>query len=496
MSKISKSKLFSAHFRLKPEDIEAEGLVDPVLNYDTSLFIDPLLLQESANPTIKKEAFPELKRQFGNVVRLIHASKRTDDAAWKGAKKILSLDERPETCLGYGGSGISGSRRPDTIRDQILNTAKEIVSLGEDDPQIISLMGLFERDVGPDTISDMTTTIIRLSLAKITAAFAKKHRVPTTKLADYEDWELPENPYRKGVPILLVPRDIVRDLPLAVDWSDVAKVAFENASLRDTFNRFVGAIAEATITAKKAALKKAALSSIENFRELFEAVLESSDAYDPNADAENYYNFRRLFAQSNDYFQASLAKPQKTRAGLEATVVAIIDHYRRLIEKNNLWEMLWIKDKPKRERAAQLLFFAVAELFCITNNIDISPETNMGGGPVDFKFSSGYTKKLIVEIKLSKGRVEHGYTTQLPRYKEAAGTDLAIFLVINVGKMGSKLAKIEAYRDAKLANKEEADRIEVVDGRRQESASKLATSADDEHDEDVDDEDEEDNDLT
>ena len=78
MSKISKSKLFSAHFRLKPEDIEAEGLVDPVLNYDTSLFIDPLLLQESANPTIKKEAFPELKRRYSLSMS---AQKRASDTA-------------------------------------------------------------------------------------------------------------------------------------------------------------------------------------------------------------------------------------------------------------------------------------------------------------------------------------------------------------------------------------------------------------------------------
>ena len=123
MSKISKSKLFSAHFRLKPEDIEAEGLVDPVLNYDTSLFIDPLLLQESANPTIKKEAFPELKRQFGNVVRLIHASKRTDDAAWKGAKKILSLDERPVDCPP---ASKSANERDENPEKQTLSLARTV----------------------------------------------------------------------------------------------------------------------------------------------------------------------------------------------------------------------------------------------------------------------------------------------------------------------------------------------------------------------------------
>lgn len=472
---------------MKPEDLEAAGLVDPILNYDTRLFVDPLLLSESANPIIKDEAFAELNKQFGNIIRLIHASRKAEDAAWKGAKKILSLDERPETCLGFGGAGISGARRPDSIREQILTTAKEIVTLGEDDPQIISLMGLFEKDVGPDTISDMATTIVRSSLEKITEEFCKRHGVKTRIFEKYNNRELLENPYRDGIPVLLVPRDIVRDLPLAVDWSDVSKVAFENAEFRDSFNRFVGAIAEATITEKKAALKKAALSSIENFKMLFEAVLDASDAYDPNADAENYYNFRKLFGRSREIFESTFRTPEKTAGGLEATVLAVISHYRRLVEKNNLWEMLWIKDKPKRERAAQLLFFAVAELFCAANNIDVSPETNMGGGPVDFKFSTGYDKKLVVEIKLSKGRVEHGYTMQLPRYKEAAGTDLAIFLLINVGRMGSKLKKIEGIRDARLKLGEKADRIELVDARRQDSASKLASDEDDDDGDDEED---------
>ena len=82
-------------------------------------------------------------------------------------------------------------------------------------------------------------------------------------------------------------------------------------------------------------------------------------------------------------------------------------------------------------------------MFCKANNIDISPETNMGGGPVDFKFSHGYSKRLLVEIKLSKGQVVHGYKKQLEVYKDASKTDMAILLVIDVGGMGGKLSKIK-----------------------------------------------------
>ncbi len=37
------------------------------------------------------------------------------------------------------------------------------------------------------------------------------------------------------------------------------------------------------------------------------------------------------------------------------------------------------------------------------NDVDISPETNMGGGPVDFKFSTGYKNRILVKLELSQG---------------------------------------------------------------------------------------------
>ena len=47
--------------------------------------------------------------------------------------------------------------------------------------------------------------------------------------------DLPINPFEKAdTPIILVPADILRDLPIATDWSDVADAASKNAALRQT----------------------------------------------------------------------------------------------------------------------------------------------------------------------------------------------------------------------------------------------------------------------
>ncbi len=55
---------------------------------------------------------------------------------------------------------------PIHIREAIMATAKEILDLGADDPEMISIMGFLEEDVGPDTISDFTTRVVMPDLAQ------------------------------------------------------------------------------------------------------------------------------------------------------------------------------------------------------------------------------------------------------------------------------------------------------------------------------------------
>jgi hypothetical protein len=473
VAKLVNPVLFSQRFGVKPAALQASGLLDPILNSDTKLFIDPLLLSSSGNGLIRKEAFEALKTGFSEIVRLIAASQSPNDVAWRSAAKRLDLRERPETGLGYGGASTSGASRPDEIKQTVLTTAKEIVTLGENDPQIISLMGLFEEGVGPDTISDLTTNLILGQLSKLTTDFCKSQMIALKEFPGFPT-PLPQNPFRTDRPIVLVPKDVLRELPLAVDWSDVSRVINEIEEIRDRFNRFVGPIAEATVAERKRALKQAAMSSLESFRKLFHELLASSDTYDPNEDILNFYAFRRLLTSDLTPFRGKI-KPATTpsRDELQRIVTEIIGHFRQQVENNNMWELLWTPDgKPKRERASQLLFFAIADVYCKANDIDISPETNSGGGPVDFKFSKGYANRSIVEVKRSTGTVEHGYKVQTEKYKDAANTDAAIFMIIDVGGMGRKLTNIRKHERFLKDQGIKASQIEVINAKRQKSASK------------------------
>jgi hypothetical protein len=156
-------------------------------------------------------------------------------------------------------------------------------------------------------------------------------------------------------------------------------------------------------------------------------------------------------------------------ARLVSDTISLFKHH---VENGNLWEELWIRDKPKRERASQLIYYAIADAFCKANNVDISPEANMGGGPIDFKFSTVYSTRVLVEIKRSSGSVVHGYEKQLESYKAASQTELAIFVVIDYGDLGEKLVTIRDARRRRIDSGLRASDIVVIDATPKASASK------------------------
>jgi hypothetical protein len=475
MGRLIKPVLFSDQFGLPRLYLEERGLLDPILNADTKLFIDPLLLRDSKNEIIKERGLPLLKKRFTDIMRLTIASRSVGDVAWRNAQRLMDLGERREICLGFGGSSVTGSSRPDSLKNGILRTTREIMELGIDDPEIISLMGFLENGVGPDTISDLTTNAIFPALQEITEKVCRDRGLPLKRFViDGRETMLPANPFGDGRNgIALVPFDILRELPIASDWSEVSRVALENKHIRDRVNELIADFAKATVSEKKAALKAAALQSKRAFMELFDELLDADRAYDVDHDQAGIQGFRQALREVAARYPLRIIQPTvKTRAELARIVQSIIAQFRNLIENHDLADLLWSGDLPRHEKAAQLLFFAVADAYCRANNIDVSPETDSGGGPVDFKFSSGYDGRYLVEIKLSTGRVVHGYDTQLEVYRRAAGRCDAAFLVVDVGKMGSKLTRIRKVQRERVMADGNAPDIEVVDGKRKPSASK------------------------
>src|SRR5882672_3301784 len=127
MAKIRNPISFSEHFRIDPANLSKLGIISPVLNVDTKLFIDPVLLEKSRHPEIADGATATFRIYFENVVKLLSASTKPGDVAWRAAVSMLRFPEIVATCLGYGASTIHGTAFGPELSARLVVTAKEIV---------------------------------------------------------------------------------------------------------------------------------------------------------------------------------------------------------------------------------------------------------------------------------------------------------------------------------------------------------------------------------
>jgi hypothetical protein len=152
----------------------------------------------------------------------------------------------------------------------------------------------------------------------------------------------------------------------------------------------------------------------------------------------------------------------------------IISKFCDLIEKRDLWRELYHEGKPRLEKSAQRIFYAVAVAYCAANGIDITPEADTGRGPVDFKFSTGFDRRVLVEIKLSTNpNVLKGFTKQLEVYNEAEAPIAGYYLVIDVGHLRSKKKKLDLAAANHKVSGSGLSTVRYVDGLPKLSASKV-----------------------
>lgn len=477
MAKIKDPILFSTHFAIAPNTLRKLGVFDPILNADTKLFIDPLLLESSRHVEIKKAARQSWREHFEAIIKLLRASKAVNDLAWRNARKRFVFHEITGTCLGYGSNTIRGSGFGSALTDQVLNTASQIVAMGIEDPDLFVLMSLFEEGIGPDRISDMTTNVIAKELISFTERICAKLKIPTQlfKIGAHTG-QLPRNPTQKeSVPVILVPNDILRDLPVALSREDISRVVFENEMLRQGVSVQVGDIWKAKTRQEKSELRKLMLGSPKAFKSLISTAAKAMKLpYDENADPQGILAWRPIRESiARDYpFKLDLSKTPTTKE-LFALVRKIVDQFQTLVEKKGLWKLMYHDGIARPEHNAQMLFFAVADGYCKDNDIDISPEADSGNGPVDFKLSKGYKDRVLIEIKLSKNsKLVTGYTSQLEIYRDAEETTQAIYLVLDVGSMGNKLKQLQIQRNKFKMAGHPLSEIVVVDALPKASASK------------------------
>lgn len=476
MGKVGKIIFFSDHFNIDRNKLAEMGVFNPMLNLDTHLFIDPLLLKSSKHSIIREQAFKEYNEFFSNIIKLLPRSKYPGDFVWKVVKSKFPQKEIGGTCLGYGANSTSGRGISEKILTSLLSTAKQIIDIGITDPELFSLLPLFNEGIGPDTISDITTSAIHKSLLHFTAEQAKELQIPLVKCEiEGEVFEVIKNPCKKQSHIILLPTDILRNLPLVRDWDDIASAASFNHNLRIRVNKLVASIFRIRGKQRQRTYINSILTDKSAIQDLIQTIKGcETSSYDINSDNERLACLDKVVELTRNSINSDRPKFIYTQSQLELEriVSSIIEHFTFMVEHKGLNKLLWKEDKKSRckEGVPQLIFHMVALTFCQANNIDVNPEVDTGSGLIDFKFSKGYKYKSIVEIKYSDNpQLLHGITTQLPQYMISESASNGHYVILDVGNMKARPERLEKVCNDLAQHCE----IHYVDAHLKKSASKL-----------------------
>lgn len=461
------SVFISDFFDLQNQLSEA-GVFDAIIDEDSNFFINIVRLRATSVPEFQG-SYCRINAFFSEIATLLEASDSKDnkDKFFRAAYNKFDFSEVNGINLGFSETRYGSGFGP-LLRRQVMQDAFDIVKKGSKQPEIFHLISLFEDNVGPDRLSDMIATIILPDIISYTRRMNRELGITQERYPDctFNDGVV-VNPY-KGCNLLLLPIDILQELPIARCWDDIDRVIRENEAIRREVNESVADEWKKWASReKKAFLKERIFEDPERCNRVIEGYRNST------VNPVNLLN-------DLDYCVASIfkglrcqmsfaAQNSQSKTSIQATK-EILAIFKDWVENNKGWEIILETDSGRREKVVQRLIHLSAKHYIATNDLDISFEPNEGRGPADFKISRG-ADKTVSEAKLSSNtQYLHGYQVQIEEYALAEGTNNKCYVFIDVGNPVRR-KRIEDLHQQRVNGGENAPVLVVIDSKPKTSAS-------------------------
>lgn len=459
--------------------IAGEDCFDPILISDTELFVDPFSVFDERSGFFAN-SFDKIIAFFNEAFKLAAQTPDRCGVLYKKLESMLTFPEVNEIGLGYSGSNV-GSGTSKWFRDQMIESLYSSIQRGMSCYRHFEEIAIFEKGIGCDRISDITCNILKEEIISYTQAICTKLNIPMRKVRmrhirfDFKHlrWiddyvELPYNEYKKRG-ILLIPERFLNNLP-TINSEGFKDYIWDcqNETLRNDLNYSI-----------KADLDKEAIMDIaRRYPEWVKEYEEYQERqgfkpYDFKKDKKGVYGWacKELIEHVQSHpFSFSDAE------SFSSCIFGICESFKNFVETEKGYTLLWNDDsaKPKSEAALQTLFFGFAKAYGMFLDIDITRESNAGRGPVDFKCSQGYHKRVLIETKLvSNSKYWHGLEKQLPLYMLAEEVEKGIFMLVafSVDEHNKGNRYISLVRDLKLPY--DIDTLLIDASTNKPSASKL-----------------------
>ncbi len=428
--------------------LDEEGIFDTILDIDANYFINIKRIKDTKEKNFEN-SYERIQQFFRDIYKVLSNTTDKNSTLYRQAVRLFNFPEINNIGLGYS-KGKYGSGFGPILAEKIISDAKEIIDAGNKDADLFQLIGLFEENVGPDRLSDMYSHLIYDDIINYTN---EKNRILGINAENYPEIKFENglliNPF-KNKSVLLLPKDILHELPIAKEWDDINYVCSRIQCIRDEMNSFVGdEWKRASTKEKKDFIKEKIMKNEENFKAVIsEYKVFSVEPYDFDNDSLGYH----IISKKLKNIPLKEIKVNKEENAKDI-VLKICNKFKNLVENNALTKLLYEKNgKFRGEKFVQLLFYGISDSYCEAFDIDISPELNSGRGNIDFKYSKGYKDRVIVEVKLTSNRqLIHGMKTQIKEYGKAEKTNQLVYLVIDDLKNKEKIKKLyEEYNKTEI----------------------------------------------
>lgn len=458
------------------------GCFNGFVNQDTPLFLSPYLLRRYRVGDFEN-AYDSVMEHFQEIFTLL-AQSRGEDKAWRAAVDRLKYQEVREIGLGYSRLGIQGRAPSGSNKLRLLSGLKNLIDMHLTNPEEIAAVTIFEDHLGPDQMSDLLASNIKRHLARYSQTTLLLMGIDRSRLRRWrirkETVFLPEHPYCKGKPILLVPVAILSALPRVSSLQKLPLLFSVGSAARRELRELITGVAKNVVrSVRTAAIRDRLSQKPELLREVIKAYgLELSKPYDLQNDPLGIVAwYGDATAMLKELPRATTGKVQ-TGIQLRTFIFELIAGIRRLVEKQGYWKTMYRTSgngsarAPMRETSINLILGMLMERECGEAGVDLNMAPGVGNGEPDFKFSVGPLKGIVEVKRLAHSRLLSGALAQVVKYAEADAFDPLILLVVNNGGSLQRLERLKdrLNRDETLAPLHIA--LEYINGASQLSPSK------------------------
>ncbi|MFS4506594.1 hypothetical protein ACMA46_10200 [Clavibacter sp. Sh2141] len=480
---------FTDHFAVERQ--QDDDWFDCELSTDTPLYVDPFLVFEDDDP-YWSETRQTVIDFFGLALRFVQDS--GGDATsphYLKAVRMLRFPEPSEFALGLAMGHPKGSGAGAKYARDMADALSKLYQHGVTQVGHIHAFSLFCEGLGVDRISDIFCDIVKAKFVDYTQVVASRHELPmqevplraarwskTTGRWDHLRARLPKSPItQEGV--LLVPARFLKDIPIVTPdsfwtWADTGV----GDDLRQELNYELNIAL--TKQERKEAAHKAAWSHPELVMQYLDEVSETDQQpYDVVADPKLLVEWAEA-GRNAAAKQAPIAQPDE-ETEFASWVVTLAEEFKHAVEEADLWRVLW-DDGYRTFRPEKIVQATAAVLFaahCRMADVDLTRESNLGRGPVDFKFSRGWKKRALLEVKLIPStHFFTGASKQLPQYMVTERASVGIYLCVGYTDRDFSPERQKPIEDTMRKLREESGwtlHVVYVDARttNKESASKL-----------------------